>query len=262
MLYALFSVVLAVFINVLFFLATETTVVGHSAPTAAAIVTGAGALPSSHHGYDQQRPSQQQYNNRSSNSNNSTSSQSQSSSHSSSQPSTQSSSRSNTNENCFGIVVSIKETFGFIQPLLAEEQIFFSLHGTHGLSIGDEVSYVSKSTSKGMQADNVRVLEASKKAYLQGVRGVITREPDQHRGTPGILSIFNYFLSCPSCIPLLPTFNYLLIPPLTHPQSSSHPSSTPLLFLYTFRSDRSTTGNIETITTRRYRKIVRSIFGR
>ena len=230
---------------------TETTVVGHSAPTAAVIVTG-GTLPSSHHGYEQQRPSQQQYNNRSS----STSSQaqqpsSQSSSHHSTQPSPSSRSH-NTNENCFGIVVSIKETFGFIQPLLAEDQIFFSLHGTHGLSIGDEVSYMAKSTPKGMQADNLRPLEASKKAYLQGVRGVITKEPDLHRGTPGDNLIFPHPFSFPSSSFLCPvliltrtnlhplvsiltlpfTYYHITLPRiLPYPSSylPSHPSSTPLL---------------------------------
>lgn len=55
--------------------------------------------------------------------------------------------------------------------------------------MGEEVSYVTKQTPKGIQADNLRPLDMSKKAYLQGVRGVISREPDHHRGTPGLIEV-------------------------------------------------------------------------
>jgi cold shock CspA family protein len=88
------------------------------------------------------------------------------------------------------VIVSIRETFGFIQPLLNADQIFFSLRDGHqDVAIGDEVSFIPKMTPKGMQADNLRFLHPETKQITKGIFGVIIREPDAHRGTPGMIEI-------------------------------------------------------------------------
>jgi cold shock CspA family protein len=87
-------------------------------------------------------------------------------------------------------VVSIRDTFGFIQPYLSEDQIFFALRDAYReVSIGDEISFVSRMTPKGWQAEALRKVLPEHKASTAGVRGIVTREPDTYRGTPGLIKV-------------------------------------------------------------------------
>jgi cold shock CspA family protein len=90
----------------------------------------------------------------------------------------------------FGYVVSIRETFGFLQPYLSEEQVFFALRdGYRDVAIGDEISFVTKMTPKGMQAEYVRKVQADFKSSTAGVTGIVFREADPYRGTPGLVKL-------------------------------------------------------------------------
>jgi hypothetical protein len=40
-----------------------------------------------------------------------------------------------------------------------------------------------------MQAEALRPVDATKKQFLPGVRGVVVKEPDSHRGAPGLLEV-------------------------------------------------------------------------
>jgi cold shock CspA family protein len=86
----------------------------------------------------------------------------------------------------FGVIVSVKENFGFIQPFVKEEQVFFSFNDlrytTGAPAIGDEVCFRERSGPRGPIAQNVRpVSQQNVKVVRSKVTGVVIREPDAHR---------------------------------------------------------------------------------
>jgi hypothetical protein len=101
----------------------------------------------------------------------------------------------NTNSNLgIGYVVSIRESFGFIQPLISSNlsnlnnsshdynQIFFPLKECYrGVMIGDEVTYSSRNTPKGLQASEVDKINDSLKIIYHNIAGTIVKESDMPR---------------------------------------------------------------------------------
>lgn len=90
----------------------------------------------------------------------------------------------------FGVIISVKETFGFIQPLKGEEQIYYGEREAYsGISVGDEVCYIKQSSSKGFHAERLRLVNVGAKEYITNLVGVIIREVDIHKGLPGLIEM-------------------------------------------------------------------------
>ena len=97
----------------------------------------------------------------------------------------------------FGVVISLKEVFGFLQPLalsssgLIEEQLYFPEREImyRDLKVGDEVAYNTRLTPKGNQAGNLRIVDPSSKVPSGVVRGIVQKECNVHRNTPGLIEV-------------------------------------------------------------------------
>jgi len=99
----------------------------------------------------------------------------------------------------FGIVCSLRDVFGFLQPLavsatgaLAEEQVYFperEINPPRELKVGDEVLYGARITPKGPQAVNVRAVDQANKVQSAVLRGNVTRECDMNRNIPGVIEL-------------------------------------------------------------------------
>ena len=96
----------------------------------------------------------------------------------------------------YGIVVSLKDTFGFLQPMTVgtpptvEDQLYFNeREGYRGIEIGDEVIYFPKDTPKGVQASNLKLVNPESKSLSAGFRGTVFRDPEPHRSIPGLLQV-------------------------------------------------------------------------
>jgi cold shock CspA family protein len=99
----------------------------------------------------------------------------------------------------FGIVISMKEVFGFLQPLLpsqvpGEEHLYFNEKDIVGerLQEGDEVQYVVRSGPRGPVAAQVRRLEGGVKVKKPKVIGIVEKEAEQYKFFPGLISVANY----------------------------------------------------------------------
>lgn len=90
----------------------------------------------------------------------------------------------------YGVIASIKSTFGFIQPIIGEEQIYFSDRDFYdNMKVGDKVGYFPRSSNKGQQAEGVRYLAPHLEKIIPTARGVILRNPDRHRNLMGLLEV-------------------------------------------------------------------------
>lgn len=86
--------------------------------------------------------------------------------------------------------MSIKNTFGFLQPIVGEEQIFFGERDFYNnMKIGDKVAYISKMGNKGPQAENVRFLVPHLEKIITLAKGTIIRNPDRHRSGMGLIEV-------------------------------------------------------------------------
>ena len=101
-------------------------------------------------------------------------------------------------EEQFGIVCSLRDAFGFLQPLnvsasgsLPEEHVYFPEREVHArdLKVGDEIAYWARSTQKGPQAANIRVVDTSMKVASAQLQGVVVRDSDVHRNIPGVIQM-------------------------------------------------------------------------
>jgi cold shock CspA family protein len=114
----------------------------------------------------------------------------------------------------FGIVVALRDAFGFLQPLQKEEQIYFSLRDVKSeVVVGDLVRYKERTGVKGLSADQIRVVPGSGQISLSGaVVGTVCREPDVNRRIPGLVNVSShtvvdgsgYKLPLPNQIPFIP----------------------------------------------------------
>lgn len=98
----------------------------------------------------------------------------------------------------YGVVISLKDKFGFLQPLGSEEQVYFAdREGYTGISIGDEVSYIKRASSRGFNAERLRKVDENNKHFIKEMKGIVFREPDVHRGTPGLIQLSEESLKHP-----------------------------------------------------------------
>jgi cold shock CspA family protein len=94
----------------------------------------------------------------------------------------------------FGFIVSIKETFGFIQDFVNDDQIFFSLREIKNLdtlNIGDIIQYKELNGPKGLSAENISIPPLEQLECLGTYEGIVTRECDAHRFIPGCVKLSN-----------------------------------------------------------------------
>jgi cold shock CspA family protein len=93
----------------------------------------------------------------------------------------------------YGIIVTIKETFGFIQGFQEEEQMYFSEREFYpGIAVGQEVSFIKRPKgSKGFHVERLTSLQGGSKEYIYNLTAVVVREADSlsHRGTPGLIEL-------------------------------------------------------------------------
>eukprot|EP00603_Paraphysomonas_imperforata_P008348 CAMPEP_0114425774 /NCGR_PEP_ID=MMETSP0103-20121206/7420_1 /TAXON_ID=37642 ORGANISM="Paraphysomonas imperforata, Strain PA2" /NCGR_SAMPLE_ID=MMETSP0103 /ASSEMBLY_ACC=CAM_ASM_000201 /LENGTH=1204 /DNA_ID=CAMNT_0001594643 /DNA_START=179 /DNA_END=3793 /DNA_ORIENTATION=- len=94
----------------------------------------------------------------------------------------------------FGIVISMKEVFGFLQPLVpvpGEEHLYFNDKDVFGerLHEGDEVQFVLRHGPRGPVAAQVRRLEGGVKIKKAKVLGIVEKEADQYKFSPGLIGV-------------------------------------------------------------------------
>jgi len=90
----------------------------------------------------------------------------------------------------FGLIVSFKDTFGFIQPFSTEEDIYFSARDAPSdIKIRGEVQFFKIKTPRGLCATNVSYTIQEEKCSKEMVLGTIVREADAHRGPFGLIEL-------------------------------------------------------------------------
>lgn len=87
----------------------------------------------------------------------------------------------------YGFIVSTKLGFGFIQPFIDEEQIYFR-DVVGSMKIGDKVGYVSRSGPRGLCAEGLRLLSGTESTITK-MKGVISRLSDRHRSSYGSITL-------------------------------------------------------------------------
>jgi len=94
----------------------------------------------------------------------------------------------------YGIVISIRDTFGFIQPICGQtdDNIFFSLKDSYNdMKLGDEISFITRNTNRGPQAEELNLIDDNNKIIIENIKGNIIREPRASNdiGKPGEIQI-------------------------------------------------------------------------
>lgn len=85
---------------------------------------------------------------------------------------------------------TIKQGFGFIQPIIEEEQIYFGGRElTPDMKIGDRVGFLVRQSARGLAAENVRTLSSQMDKVVSSVKGSISRNPDRHRSNFGMVTV-------------------------------------------------------------------------
>jgi cold shock CspA family protein len=94
----------------------------------------------------------------------------------------------------FGIVVAVRDAFGFVQPLLKDEQLYFSLRDMRSeILVGDLVRYRERANVKGLTAEQIRIVTGGLQTCLGGaVIGTVAREPDLGRRVPGLVNVTSH----------------------------------------------------------------------
>ena len=88
------------------------------------------------------------------------------------------------------MVNTIKQGFGFIQPLLEEEQIYFAGRDiTPDMKVGDRVAFLLRDSVRGLAAENVRLLSTQTEKVIASVKGTVSRCPDRHRSNHGLITV-------------------------------------------------------------------------
>lgn len=92
--------------------------------------------------------------------------------------------------NEFGIIIAIKDSFGFIQPYQGDEQIYFSLRELQSeMKVGDEVCFIKRANSKGFNAERVTILNQSSKQYVPNLIAYVVKDLTDFRSSLGQLEI-------------------------------------------------------------------------
>lgn len=90
----------------------------------------------------------------------------------------------------YGTISTIKQGFGFIQPIIEEDQIYFGGRElSPSMRMGDRVGFVTRESPRGLAAENVRVLSEQLDNVVASAKGSVSRNPDRHRSNFGMISI-------------------------------------------------------------------------
>ncbi len=90
----------------------------------------------------------------------------------------------------YGVILSIKNTFGFIQAIYEDEQYYFSEREFYdNMKVADKVAFIPRSSQKGPSAHNVRYLIPTFTKLQPSVQGSIMRCPERHRSGCGLVEV-------------------------------------------------------------------------
>jgi cold shock CspA family protein len=90
----------------------------------------------------------------------------------------------------YGIISTIKQGFGFIQPLLEDEQIFMSARELYlDVKIGDRVGFFVRPSPRGLAAEGVHKIAPNLEKVVENVKGTVNRGTDRHRSGVGTITI-------------------------------------------------------------------------
>ena len=90
----------------------------------------------------------------------------------------------------YGSINTLKQGFGFIQPIIEEEQIYFGgREFTGDMRVGDRIGFVTRESVRGLAAENVRILNSESEVVVKSIKGTLTRCPDRHRSNFGLIAV-------------------------------------------------------------------------
>lgn len=92
----------------------------------------------------------------------------------------------------YGVIISLRPSFGFIQYIHSDEQVYFSEHDVYeGVKIGDIVSFTAHQSPKGLAASRIKHIDDSVdlESLSTKVLGTISRIPERHRSNCGLLEV-------------------------------------------------------------------------
>lgn len=90
----------------------------------------------------------------------------------------------------YGTINTLKQGFGFIQPILEEEQIYFGGRELTGeMRVGDRIGFITRESARGLAAENVRLLDPNSETVVAHIKGTISRSPDRHRSNFGLITL-------------------------------------------------------------------------
>ena len=90
----------------------------------------------------------------------------------------------------YGVIISIRNSFGFLQAIFEEEQYYFSDREFYdNMKVGDRVAFIPRSSPKGPSANNVRLLIPTLSKIQVAVSGVVNRSPERHRSGCGLIEV-------------------------------------------------------------------------
>jgi cold shock CspA family protein len=92
----------------------------------------------------------------------------------------------------YGAIISLRPSFGFIQYIHSDEQVYFSEHDVYeGVKIGDIVSFTAHQSPKGLAASRIKHIDDSVdlESLSTKVLGTISRIPERHRSNCGLLEV-------------------------------------------------------------------------
>ncbi|KAJ1418472.1 hypothetical protein B484DRAFT_142174 [Ochromonadaceae sp. CCMP2298] len=90
----------------------------------------------------------------------------------------------------YGIISTIKQGFGFIQPLLDDEQIFMSARELYvDIKLGDRVGFFVRQSPRGLAAEVVHRIAPNLEKVVENVKGTVSRGTDRHRSGVGTITI-------------------------------------------------------------------------
>lgn len=90
----------------------------------------------------------------------------------------------------YGAIISLRPSFGFIQNIHSDEQIYFSEQDVYEcVKIGDLVSFTAHQSSKGLVASRIKQIREELESLSKKVLGTISRIPERHRSNCGLLEV-------------------------------------------------------------------------
>lgn len=114
----------------------------------------------------------------------------------------------------YGVIIAMKGTFGFIQAIQSEEQIYFGEKEIcEGMKVGDKVGYlVQQSQSQGGSAVSTRackvrcIASGIEKVTTSNLRGTIVTAADRSRSNMGVIEVVAECIMPASGVPRIISF--------------------------------------------------------